>query len=485
MVIAILLCCTTRSWCNTIVYPWRSSSAIRTPGETLAVLYDGNDLEEMQDLELIGPYSHVKLDILDWQYGSFVYDEISHDPNTPIATTSNLQAATNWKIITRIPEGTTRDLYDLRLTTSLATTTSPRSVQVIKEYKTQYTFVHITDTHVGREFYDGYGNELQYLEKIIEVVNIIAPEFVLCTGDCIMNYSNPDHNETFPLADELWSNFYEGAQGHAGIKSFDVPTFVSPGNHDYRLPRETAISQWHRYCGLRQQGFRYGDGAYILLDDYLGGYSELDDWPTLQTDWAGSWLNTLGDYSFLVLGIHDPASLPLGFCNTYGVNLALCGHEHKNMTRRSGTTPTQLAMTGSASYFNSDSRFRDVGWFRIMTVDGNSVTTEQPVQYGNPSTGEMNFTLEYANSNNGSACENTATIANGFEMNVPECRIRFVMAPGEYTIDNGTIEQAFHQETVSIYDVRVDAPAGIKTRQGRGSYVIVKTPTQVNISPKI
>lgn len=71
----------------------------------------------------------------------------------------------------------------------------------------------------------------------------------------------------------------------------------------------------------------------------------------------------------------------------------------------------------------------------------------------------MNLTLNFANDNNGKHKSNQATIENLFSVNLPKCKIRFVMEKGEYKVEGGEIYQTIEKTGYSIIDVHTDVKA--------------------------
>ena len=63
--------------------------------------------------------------------------------------------------------------------------------------------------------------------------------------------------------------------------------------------------------------------------------------------------------------------------------------------------------------------------------------------------------IEYDNPNDGTDTANTATVTNDMDYDFFGCKIRFVMAKGAYIIDNGVVQQAFENDSVSVYDVKI------------------------------
>ena len=70
--------------------------------------------------------------------------------------------------------------------------------------------------------------------------------------------------------------------------------------------------------------------------------------------------------------------------------------------------------------------------------------------------------LDYQAANDGAATRNRATITNGFNMAFPECKVRFVMNPGTYSVTGGKVEQIIKADKAAVYDVRVPVAAKAK-----------------------
>lgn len=68
--------------------------------------------------------------------------------------------------------------------------------------------------------------------------------------------------------------------------------------------------------------------------------------------------------------------------------------------------------------------------------------------------------MEYAKTNDGASRENTVTIVNRFDFELPRARLRFLMPKGTfYAVSKGTIEQQFGGDLVHVVDVRVPVDA--------------------------
>ena len=174
-------------------------------------------------------------------------------------------------------------MYDLIVNTSGGTVISRKSVQVVKEFSQTHRFIHISDLHISRQWVGtaetGYAKELELFDRFTEVANIIAPDFVIVTGDIIHHYTRLNADSTGwggdkyydpdqrPSVEEKFRNYYEGAKGFKGINGLNAPVFSLSGNHDtYGVSRKDHMamaSQWNKMCGKRVYAFSYG-GTRIL-----------------------------------------------------------------------------------------------------------------------------------------------------------------------------------------------------------------------------
>ncbi|PLX17040.1 MAG: hypothetical protein C0599_14280 [Salinivirgaceae bacterium] len=194
-------------------------------------------------------------------------------------TISNVDYDTNldkWTLQATLPNVEFYELYDLHVTASGGISDTARNaVKVIDQYKDEYYFIQITDTHLpGHTFYgdEGYEtdeSELTDLEKVINDINLINPEFVLLTGDLINEGELEDfeclrhHTKTVQL-----------------LEKFEVPVFIVPGNHDLGGWDATPPSQgtsrreWWRFFGWRQQSIPPVQEEYYT-HDYSFNYDEV------------------------------------------------------------------------------------------------------------------------------------------------------------------------------------------------------------------
>ena len=172
LLLIILIGFSTPGWCSKIVYPWNASNAIVKKGESFTIWYKADPKEKIKTILLKGPYNSVTIESIKTKKGSWIYDELT-------------DATYNRKITVIIPEGTPLERYDLIVNSSSGQSVSLRSVKVIREYKTEYSIFHISDTHLADESIraeNGVPKRLPYLSALVNISNIIGPELVFFNG---------------------------------------------------------------------------------------------------------------------------------------------------------------------------------------------------------------------------------------------------------------------------------------------------------------
>lgn len=259
-------------------------------------------------------------------------------------------STTWWTLSATVPEVPLLELYDLRVTADGGLDdTSRDAVRVIAEYRDDFYFVHITDTHIPTYLYyyqsgaDTDSTTSEGLRVITQDVNLINPEFVLLTGDFIHEGE---------LEDFLDKRYYSRSQMHLG--EFEVPVYLTAGNHDVggwndTPPSDgTARRDWWRFYGWQRldsppagapwytqnYSFDYGPVHFIGLE----AYDNYDSWryatygaesfTSGQMTWLSQDLATAGA-QYNVLFHHYDFDNELNL-SSLGVDMALWGHIHRD-----------------------------------------------------------------------------------------------------------------------------------------------------------
>jgi predicted MPP superfamily phosphohydrolase len=465
-----------QSFAGTIVYPWRAVKAITGSGTSFNILFNNIYAAQVDSAILEGPFNRVILGIDSVSTGRFEYDTFTH-------------ASVNNRIRASVPAGTPEDLYNLVIKCGGETHVSLKSVKVISQFKEAHSFIHISDLHMTRQWIgtpeNGYAKELELFDRFTQVANVIDPDFIIITGDNIMDYTRINADSTGwgginitdaakrPLVEEKWKSCFEGSSGFRGIDGLDSPVFIIPGNHDYYgVPQNDYKSkalQWNNLCGIRVYGLSYAGTRIIASDDFLG--DPVTDIPDkapmsgLQGKVLENFLRQYGPGLIRIMAQHRNDRIDTAFLNKHKISILLHGHDHKPFQGTIGTTPTLISRPGVVCRSGVTDIEGELGYFRIFRINGSSFEATSPLRFtkdpAKPYNNiELNLTLKFDKPNDGSSANNTALIDNRLGVDLPACHIRFVMRKGKYRVNNGTIYQVIESGKRSVIDVRVDAGPG-------------------------
>ncbi len=143
-------------------------------------------------------------------------------------------------------------LYDLEVRTEVGTARAPHSVKVVGAFKTKFRFVHLSNMNVGDLTAPAFDAMLP------REINLIAPEFVIATGD---------YTEWARARDDAtsWNRVL------AFFERFNTPVYLLCGQHDHE-------ASFADFVATRPIGtIDYGDYHGLLLLDHPGNPIEQDD----------------------------------------------------------------------------------------------------------------------------------------------------------------------------------------------------------------
>lgn len=359
-----------------------------------------------------------------------------------------------------IPIDTPPELYNLTITIETEgetyTTTRPRAVSIKESITDSFTFIHLTDFHIGdpRGLLENPKETIGWkaARKVIEEVNLIQPDFVLISGDLTFGQFYP------------FEYTIEYKKCYDILQEFDVPTFLCPGNHDgYVQTGQDGLRFWEDTFGPLYYSFDYGDTHFLSVNSY--------DWPKIdrigfsyivfnwggsvqeeQMDWIAEDLNDNSDAEqTLMMMHHNPLwdttgdSLVkkgyqgrdelLNIIRSNGVDGVFAGHVHyDDVTIDNGTT--YITTTTLASSCDNDGYWG----YRLVQVDDSILTSynyEEP-KYSMPSY-HINI-IEQS--------EKSITIENDLDKPVP-ILIEFIVPNQEYTVNQGIIVQKREKEDMA------------------------------------
>jgi predicted MPP superfamily phosphohydrolase len=461
------------TYAGEIIVPWRAKKEIVKQGSSFPIWFRKGKTETITSVTLIGPFNKVPLAIKQNNTGSWYFDDYTH-------------ATYNCSLTVEVPMGTPEDLYDLIVKTSTGTYTSRSAVKVVKEFLSHYYICHFSDPHVSVSWSDSGNVTAPIMQALGEILSIIDPELAICTGDNIIGFSK---TTIVPKSySERWDAFWDGTtpKGLGGMNNARVPVFTTTGNNDYdkfRTNSDSAkmykLTDWDSLCGMRIFGFSYNETRFLAFDDYLGEIQDhapyiglSKDFPNLQITALEKYLATAGEGKLRIVLEHAPNRVNTMFCDNHKVQLALCGHIHRDGMTTIGATPTNVFTTAYVCYAeywspgNKPIPNSAMTKLRIIEVDNNKVVSNQSINimdYIHVMNGLDDgkfLTLTFNKPNKGNDTLITATIKNDIDYNFTSCKIRFVMPKGKYTTDKGTLIQSFNNDIISVYDVKIPVEAG-------------------------
>ena len=442
-----------------IVYPLFSDPVIIKKGDNFTATVNFDKSPEQWECEISTAYDMVcesfSLSVMDAEHNS----------------TSGL-----WSLYLHVPPNVDEDLYNITIIAysdgSKYQVEEPRAVSVVEEYKNNFSFVHLTDFHIG----DPRGMTVDISKTIgwkaarksVEEINLLNPDFVIITGDLVFG-------QLYPLEYSV-----EYRKCYKILQQFDVPTFLCPGNHDgYIQTGQDGFKLWKKFIGQLYYSFNYGDYHFTSINSY--------DWPASDRwaisyaplQWGGhiqeeqmEWIekdlrqsagakarfimlhhNPLWDTrndSLLKNGNYTGREKLLELIGKYNVSAVFDGHVHyDNITEQNGTL--YITTTTCASELSAE----DAYWgYRLIEVNDGKIVS---YNYREPKYSIPLYRLNCTYSaNDGSVSTVTADVENDLEMGV-EVTLHFYVPAGDYEIDNGKILREREENGME----RIDAVAAV------------------------
>jgi 3',5'-cyclic AMP phosphodiesterase CpdA len=356
-----------------------------------------------------------------------------------------------WSVNASIPENVPDELYNLTILIDsngrLLSSTQPRSVSVTA-ISENFTFIHITDFHVGdpRGFTESIRETLGYksILRCIHEINLLHPDFVVISGDLVFG--------------QLYPNEYarEYPRLYAMLQRFDVPTFIAPGNHDnYRRPGEDGKEIWKSYFGPLYYSFDYGNVHFLAIDSfdlpaknrlafgpiafYWGGSIQDEQLSWIQHDLNQStqaslkimlmhhnplW-DTPGDSLLKTLNYKNRPQL-LALIDQYDIDMVLAGHVHNDSVNLDNGTIFITTTTPE-----SEIRTPDGYWgYRMIHIQNGHIVS---FNYKEPYYSIPSYKLQAE-----FKTQKKAVVTNDLEMNTTVL-LRFILPTGSYSVSPGTI----------------------------------------------
>lgn len=326
-----------------------------------------------------------------------------------------------WRITIRVPSGTSPELFTLNLVHSTGGSASAgHAVSVVPDLESNFYALQLTDEHVRTQAApgaDGY-RSAELVGWAAPVVNLVNPRFVLNSGDDTDGMAWADSPNQFP--------WYKGAR--AGYR---VGCVTVPGNHDVaptgNARHGVTTTRWDSEMGYRSFSSRLGS-FYVMGHDFHD--SALRTWAT--NEWNATFSDPSIKYRLLTQHFTGmSAFLPVS--GKYP-NLMLLGHLHYNLT--SQTTPYPI-LVNVAALSRAQAGFHE---FRKTSTGGWTNTSATSHEAGGNQVGLVGdwgapkVRAAYGKANDGTQTSNSVSITNDLSKTFYDGRIRFLMAPGSYTL---------------------------------------------------
>jgi hypothetical protein len=379
---------------------------------------------------------------------------------------SNLE---KWQLTMQVPQPEIYELYDLVVASNNTVTDTVRqAVSIIPQFKENYRFIHITDSHLPTHiFYPDPqsltdSTETQDLREVIKDINLIHPEFVIFTGD-IVNEGELEDFENRRVYTKAQQLLYE----------LEVPVFLTSGNHDIGgwnstpPPQGTARRNWWRFFGwpslenppasqpyyTQNYSFNYGPThfagmeAYDNYDSFMYNIYGYNSFTSGQIDWLEADLQQHSASQNRVLFYHFDYQDQIDLYDL-DVDLALWGHIHSSEGSVS-EPPYDLATAGTCDGNRA---------YRIIEVENNVLQPKQPISAG--WNGDI-LSAEFIPDNYGSADSLYCLIENQHNLQISDALLKFNMPANadNYLVYNGDIEQIDNSGETSVCYVKYDIPA--------------------------
>jgi hypothetical protein len=309
-----------------------------------------------------------------------------------------------------VPSDTPPGLYDLIFNGTTARSRkrfASRAVHVVPAFPKDPVFV--TFGHL-----DTWGQEqAEYLERIADVSNLIAPDMVLV------------------------SNEVNAAYDAGAFSRLDMPYLITFGNH-----RVSGHEEWY---GRPASIVDFGPNLSILNYSYAW-HGDMSAAYTL--------LESRSQASCRLINAFE-SDAPLDLLDRFRIPYLHDAHGEGPRVTRWGSTPTQRAGKENSSSFRV---VRFEGCRPVSFTYAGHPTAPIPFSRTAPSP----LRVSYQPASDGTHRTVTATLVNEWKQAFPRARIVFVMPRGEYLSDKGDIESAIPSDDgrFVVVSVRLDAQPG-------------------------
>ncbi len=368
-------------------------------------------------------------------------------------------STTGYQLTVRTPADAPPDTFKLRISHSVAgTTTNRHCVRILPAYETNFYILHYADPQVETDnatAANGAGGShgsVQAMNWASSVYSLINPRFMFDTGDEVENGVASFYPKYLDAADAIGS-----------------PLLVTRGNNDYG-----SFADWKRDIGQPTYSITMGS-FYVVMKDYNA--SENNAWFT--NDYAQSFANTNIKYRLFGQHYNSGGSAYAPAAGQYP-DLMLVGHGHTFTTVSS--SPYYVLESGPGWNYGA------VGIFEFFksgttwvcsnkTIHGGANALYVYGDWGNP----RKLTNTFAYANNGTVFTNTTYITNSLNYDFWDGRVRFLMrqSAAGYSVSGGEkIDEYDYNGTNTAVLVKVNIRRNAQT-------TVTVSPTVTDTTPPL
>ncbi len=372
-----------------------------------------------------------------WRSVTCRVDELRPDDTTDLM---RIEAVT--------PAALVPDTYDLTVAWDGGRDRMPNAVVIPDPDATSLRVAHIADPHVSAAMVDQPGAALA---GVIEQLLLLAPDVVLLTGDLVYRYG-PDKEvlSADTIDRDMW-------RAQRLLKRLDAPLWLTAGNHDLSYPwlrrryRERFVrplaDQFDAYS------FQLGDVSFHTVE----AYRFYEDEPPVtepigpNDDQVDAFQAGIADSSadYRVAFYHyDYRDALTEVFEGDELDLALCGH----------TSPMRAEWSGTTLMIRNLPVFEE-GHIQLFEI-ANGELLRRPWWRSADYPDDIPIGVEFERANDGTERRNHARVRNRTPHGFTNCRVRFLLVAGRYTVTGGRlIEEEMTGSGVTTCEVAVDLPA--------------------------
>lgn len=264
-------------------------------------------------------------------------------------------------VVMTLPPKLPTGLYDLVLRSGNGSLTSPRSVHIVDAFKNRFRFVHLSDMTIGDPSAPAFD------DRLVEEINLLAPAFILATGDFTAWGRLLDDDQTWAKALTFFARF-------------NSPVYMVCGDLDHQPSFVKHVAQ--SPVGT----FDYGGYHGVLLLDHA--YQPIDD---LQLDFLRRDLDAHRGNVFNILVTHDdslgflkrlaPASVLKEYLADRRVRMIVTGGSDDWDRKENAALIDKLDVAYIRTHQASTAlrgRATGVSHYRVIEVDGENFTYVYP-----------------------------------------------------------------------------------------------------------